>query len=522
MKCTNCGNEVPNTAKVCGHCGHRLKAAAPGHQPKTTIEPVSAPGAVPAWRWGTIAGVGAIFCLVLLAGAGYWLLKFRVPAANEPPAPSFAPTLPLTTALPPTSVPSTQQTNCNVAQFISDLDVPDGATMTPGQTFTKSWRIKNIGTCTWTTDYLVIFLSGDQMTGAGSQALPGNVMPGQEVDLSVSLIAPDAGGNYIGGYALQDANEGIFFSLTVNINVQAAATKQIVYVVRDLDDGDTAIYTVDIDGSGTHTMLTNDGRMPDGSPDGKKIVFVSERDGDSQIYVMDADGGSQTRLTENSSYDICPAWSPDGQQIAFVSGRHGNYEIYVINADGSGERRITHNPGNDDCPLWSPDGQQLLFVSDRDGNYEIYIASVNGIGEMRLTNDSRNDESPSWSPDGQQIAFVSDRDGNNEIYTMNVNGTGVTRLTNNTGSKFYPRWTPDGQNIIFSGNGVEIMNADGSNQTYYSVDGRPEWSLDGEYIAFLESRSDNYNLYDLYVANSDGSNQLLLVEGVSYEFDWLP
>jgi len=398
------------------------------------------------------------------------------------------------------------------------LNVPDGTTMTPGQTFTKSWRIKNVGTCTWTTDYLIVFSGGDRITGADSQALPGNVAPGQEVDLSVNLVAPEAEGNYIGEYALQDANGGKFIGFTVNISVQAAPTRQIAYVAEL--DGKRAIYTVNLNGSDIR-LLAEDGDDPDWSSDGRKVAFVSYRDG-GHIYVMDADGNNQTRLTNNSSYDICPAWSPDGQQIAFVSGRNGNYEIYIVNADGSGERRITNNPGNDDCPLWSPDGEQLLFVSDRDGNYEIYVANVNGSGDMRLTKDPKSDGSPDWSPDGRKIVFASDRDGNNEIYTMNVDGTAVTRLTNNTGSNFYPRWTPDGQRIVFVSDGVYVMNADGSNRMHYYTGGVPKWSPDGDYIAFVDNHIGELNLYDLYAANSDGSNQVLLVENVSYQFDWSP
>jgi len=243
MICPNCENKIPDKAKVCGHCGYRLKAGAPGTEPKRIREPVSAPSAAPGWRWGTIAGVGAIFCLVILAGAGYWLLKFRVPAANEPPAPSLAPTLPL----PPAAAQSTQQTNCNAARFISDLNVPDGTTMTPGQTFTKSWRIKNVGTCTWTTDYLIVFSGGDRITGADSQALPGNVAPGQEVDLSVNLAAPEAEGNYIGEYALQDANGEKFIGFTVNISVQAVATPELFEVFWAFDDdiGETEFYEVE-------------------------------------------------------------------------------------------------------------------------------------------------------------------------------------------------------------------------------------------------------------------------------------
>jgi hypothetical protein len=86
-----------------------------------------------------------------------------------------------------------------------------------------------------------------------------------------------------------------------------------------------------------------------------KIAFHSNRDGNSEIYVMDADGSRQTNLTNHTAFDILPAWSPDGSKIVFVSDRDGPpkiSEIYVMNADGSGQTRLTFNPASDGSPDW--------------------------------------------------------------------------------------------------------------------------------------------------------------------------
>jgi len=87
-------------------------------------------------------------------------------------------------------------TNCNLAQFVTDVTVPDGTVMTPGQAFTKKWRIKNIGTCVW-NGYSMVFDSGDAMSGPASKPIAA-VNPGQEVDLEVNLVAPATAGNYKG------------------------------------------------------------------------------------------------------------------------------------------------------------------------------------------------------------------------------------------------------------------------------------------------------------------------------------
>ncbi|MEW5718746.1 MAG: DPP IV N-terminal domain-containing protein [Chloroflexota bacterium] len=85
--------------------------------------------------------------------------------------------------------------------------------------------------------------------------------------------------------------------------------------------------------------------------DGKRILFVSDRDGNVEIYVMNADGSNQTRLTNNPARDVYPLWSPDGTRIMFVSNRDGAFEIYVMHTDGSNVIRLTRS-GNNLLPDW--------------------------------------------------------------------------------------------------------------------------------------------------------------------------
>jgi hypothetical protein len=81
-------------------------------------------------------------------------------------------------------------TQCDSAQFVSDLTAPDGAVFAPGATFTKTWRLMNNGTCAWTQAYNLVFAGGDSMGAPLSVKLPAEVPPGQMVDVSVNLTAP--------------------------------------------------------------------------------------------------------------------------------------------------------------------------------------------------------------------------------------------------------------------------------------------------------------------------------------------
>ena len=116
----------------------------------------------------------------------------------------------------PTSVP-TAITRCDWVSFISDVSVPDGTKYAPGTSFVKTWRLKNIGTCTWTSSYSLVFANGDQMGGAAAIALPGNVAPNQTVDVSVTLTAPATEKAYTGNWMLRNASGAVFgFGPTAN------------------------------------------------------------------------------------------------------------------------------------------------------------------------------------------------------------------------------------------------------------------------------------------------------------------
>ena len=217
------------------------------------------------------------------------------------------------------------------------------------------------------------------------------------------------------------------------------------------------IYVMDADG-GNQQNLTNNprgDRSPSWSPDGKRIVFESDRDNDRghniEIYVMDADGSNPINLTNNLTEDRYPAWSPDGKRIAFSARREGHvvhnlditYEIYVMDADGGNQQRLTDNRNNDWYPVWSPDGKRIAFAADRKGdfeNFDIYVMDADGGNLQNLTNNRGWDGSPSWSPDGERIVFKSDRDGMSEIYVMDTDGGNLQNLTNHPHSDYHPAW----------------------------------------------------------------------------------
>jgi hypothetical protein len=166
-------------------------------------------------------------------------------AAAVTPTPTetltFTPTATLTvtpTAIPPTLTPTPTVTDtqlrCNWAEFVTDVSIPDGTKIEPGASFTKTWRLKNIGSCTWTTSYDLVFVSGQALDAPTRVGLPTSVAPGQTIDLSLLMEAPTYPGTYTGYWILADADDNRFGygpraaeSFWVKIKVDAA--DEIVY-----------------------------------------------------------------------------------------------------------------------------------------------------------------------------------------------------------------------------------------------------------------------------------------------------
>jgi hypothetical protein len=121
-------------------------------------------------------------------------------------APGSFPTLAAGTA---TKIPASVSL-CDAAAFVRDVTIPDGTTVDAGDDFTKTWRLSNVGTCSWSPAYALVFVSGNRMHGPISSAVPGTVYPGQTVDVSVRLSAPDDGGEYQGYWKLRNAAGTLF------------------------------------------------------------------------------------------------------------------------------------------------------------------------------------------------------------------------------------------------------------------------------------------------------------------------
>lgn len=187
----------------------------------------------------------------------FTLAAQTVTASAASPTPSLAvtPTITPTLAITPTSA-------CNSASFIADVTTPDDTVIPLNGAFIKTWRLKNVGSCTWTSGYQLVFDSGDQMGGPASQQLtPGTVAPGQTIDISVNLTAPASAGTYKGNWKLREPGGAIFGLSTGAFWVQIQAGNNAVVEWPTYKNGDTGeeVYAIQFLLNAKGATLTPDG-----------------------------------------------------------------------------------------------------------------------------------------------------------------------------------------------------------------------------------------------------------------------
>jgi hypothetical protein len=152
------------------------------------------------------------------------------PGLPQPTASGTVPPAPVT-PISHTPIPTAI---CDAIQFLDDVTYPDGSLIKHNNTFVKTWRIKNIGTCSWTPSYALVFTGGDLMGGPSAIALARNVNPNETIEISVTLSAPGKNGNYRGYWKLRNAS-GVLFGFGAHadnafwVDVKVAGAEYVAY-----------------------------------------------------------------------------------------------------------------------------------------------------------------------------------------------------------------------------------------------------------------------------------------------------
>ena len=201
------------------------------------------------------------------------------------------------------------------------------------------------------------------------------------------------------------------------------------------------LYTATPDGKNIKNLTNTPGYDAEAtvSPDGKKIIFPSERDGDLELYSMDINGKNIKRLTNEIGYDGGAFYSPDSKQIVYRRSAQETpeaiakykdllaqhlvvptvFEIWVMNADGTNKREVTKLGSASFAPFFTPDGKRIIFCTNffdpdranrrRQPNFDLVLINLDGTGIERVTSNETFDGFPMFSPDGKKLVFASNR-----------------------------------------------------------------------------------------------------------------
>jgi Tol biopolymer transport system component len=281
-------------------------------------------------------------------------------------------------------------------------------------------------------------------------------------------------------------------------------------------------------------------------------MYASFQPSNWDIYLFNGPGKVRKRLTDSAGLNYDPVVSPDGRWLVFTSERRGNPDLYVLDLQRDGEPHLLIDSERmEDQATFSPDGKFIYFVSTYSGNADIYRMpfaperTVSMKDAENLTHNPAADLRPAISPNGRMMAFSSDRDQpvtalnpisrfrSGDIWTLNLTDGTPHRLThvNSTGWNGSPKWSSDGKQIVYYssqfgsnfgtpvGNKslqasvragepsrIMVMDADGSNQhaitSWEPAAHSPEFLPD---LRILYARANKQNHEEIVSVNLDGS-----------------
>ncbi len=228
--------------------------------------------------------------------------------------------------------PTPTERPCNKVEFIKDVTIEDGTELSPGETFTKTWRVKNIGTCTWNDGYDIVFGSGDSMSGAASTPITsGTVAPNETVDMSVNLVAPDEPGEYKGTWQLRDDEDDVFTT---------GGFWVIIEVVEPETYSSKASFKID---------QTWDADLDDGSSPASDVIdfwFGAASDDDKYFDLVN---GAKMRLMGGSEPDYADCLNANlkSDDIAIDNSIVGKWFCYITDEGRLGKFKVLSLTPND-------------------------------------------------------------------------------------------------------------------------------------------------------------------------------
>jgi serine/threonine protein kinase/Tol biopolymer transport system component len=211
---------------------------------------------------------------------------------------------------------------------------------------------------------------------------------------------------------------------------------------------------------GAPVFMLNAHISPDGTKVAAEIYDPQISNTDSDIWLYDTARGVRTRFTAKPGTARRPCWSPDGKHLVFSSNRRGHFDLYEKSADGSGNEELLYESAIQKyCQGWSPDGKSLTLMTINNANRDIWTFPLFGDRKpVPYLQTEFSEQGGEYSPDGKWIAYWSDESGTDEVYLRSARQTGGKLLVSSSGGS-RPRWRRDGREIFYLAPTNEVMAA---------------------------------------------------------------
>lgn len=359
------------------------------------------------------------------------------------------------------------QGKCQAAASpVADVTIPAGTRFAGRTPFNKIWRLENSGDCVWTpSGFQLRFVDGNQLDGPPAIPMPGAIQPGDQVDLVLPLVAPDAPGQYTSSWQLLDQAgdpapnpDGNPLTLSLNIEVldagQALLPAPLYYLSGPVDA--RQIWRMEANAR-TVTQITHEPVSVtsfDASPLDNSLAYVSGQ----QLILTDGSGNARQVLASASEEERVdhPVWSPDGARLAYGLGG-----VHVYTPASGEDRLLLPNTGFTSPATfryfrpnaWSPDGSKLLLGI---GLYEGFEQGILDTGSGALLNEFEYGDALSWSQDSQKVFLARSITGEmmalepGLLHVDAVPDAVVNPLISGSPT-WWPYQSPDGRVLFFMG-----------------------------------------------------------------------